>query len=231
MQLFHGFDRSYLDRLRDRDPEIEAHFVVYFSELIAIKLRGLRSRSLAEDVRQETFFRIFRALRTGVVIREPARLGAFVVAVCNNVLKEQFRSQSHSPRFFSEEIDTLADQRADTEAQVLNAERQRILRAMIAKLPDIKSRLLHAMLVEGLGRREMCERLGVPRAYLRVLLHRATSSLRSNLLDGRPTRPLPLVAASATRRRRGRRGLARGGSQKCLPSQETADDRSMRTCT
>ena len=76
MKLFDGFDHAYLEHLRSGAPETEAHFIRYFSELILVKLRRqLPSRAIIDDVNQETFLRVFRALRTLGGIREPERPG------------------------------------------------------------------------------------------------------------------------------------------------------------
>src|SRR5262250_3442791 len=91
---FQAFDESYVERLQAGDFRTQEHFVAYFSELIQLKLRSrLNSPQAIEDVRQETFTRVFAALRDGK-IRQPDRLGAFVNSMCNNVLLEHYRSNS-----------------------------------------------------------------------------------------------------------------------------------------
>src|SRR5690606_6035759 len=102
-----SFDGLYVRRLRDRDPDTERHFAAYFGELLRIKLRArLRDRQLVEEACQETFVRVLRVLRSADGIREPERLGAFVNAVCGNVLQELYRSERrHRPaddRWFAE---------------------------------------------------------------------------------------------------------------------------------
>src|SRR5271170_2618518 len=50
---FQKFDDAYLDSLRKGDRRTEEHFVLYFSELIHLKLRSrLNSRDAIEDVRR-----------------------------------------------------------------------------------------------------------------------------------------------------------------------------------
>lgn len=61
---FQLFTSEYVQRLTGGDSEIERHFTNYFSELLQIKLRrSLRSSQSIEDIRQETFLRVFSALR------------------------------------------------------------------------------------------------------------------------------------------------------------------------
>ena len=89
---FCAFDKSYLERLRAGDFRTEQHFASYFGALIQIKMRSHgRSSEDMEDIRQETFIRVFKALRSEGGIREPEKLGAFVNSICNNVRSEFYR--------------------------------------------------------------------------------------------------------------------------------------------
>ncbi len=93
---FFSFDESYLQRLRGGDFPTEQHFVDYFGQLLLIKLRSrLRSSQSVDDIRQETFVRVLKAVRTGGV-RSAEGLGSFVNSICNNVLQEHYRSSARS---------------------------------------------------------------------------------------------------------------------------------------
>src|SRR5579864_9561433 len=106
---FQSFDGSYLGRLRSGDFSTQQHFVAYFSELIRIKLRKrLPSTGAMEDVRQETFTRVLRLL-TEKRIHQPERLGAFVNSVCNNVLRERYRSECREIPAGDEFVDAIPD--------------------------------------------------------------------------------------------------------------------------
>jgi RNA polymerase sigma-70 factor (ECF subfamily) len=175
-----AFDATYLQRLRSGDPETERNFVSYFGELIRIKLRArLRSKHLVEDVRQETFLRVFRAVRSPEGIREPERLGAFVNSVCNNVLLEVFRSQGRHPTPAEEPEPARDETSPDPESSLLTEERKKQVRHVIEALPAKDRRLLHALFLEDRDKDEICAQLGVGRDYLRVLLHRAKLQFRS----------------------------------------------------
>src|SRR5947209_17619757 len=106
-----SFDEEYVRRLAARDPFVEQHFCQYFGDLLLIKLRGrVRSPQLIEDIRQETFLRVLKNLRKSG-IDHPERLGAYVLAVCNNIMLESFRSEG---RFceMNDESSVLLDPRA-----------------------------------------------------------------------------------------------------------------------
>src|SRR5580698_5275894 len=90
VELF-AFTREYVERLREGDPSTELHFVAYFDQLLRIKLRSrMLASETVEDLRQETYIRVFGKLREDG-IRQPERLGAFVNSTCNNVLMEFYR--------------------------------------------------------------------------------------------------------------------------------------------
>ena len=85
---FHSFDESYLSRLRAGDFRTQEHFSAYFSSLIKIKLGSrLKSAETIEDVRQETFYRVWLAILSGSV-NNPQGFGSYVYSVCKNVLSE-----------------------------------------------------------------------------------------------------------------------------------------------
>ena len=85
---FYSFDEEYLRRLGARDPATEAHFVAYFSERLRITLRarGVDSHTI-EDVRQETFCRVWVAVQSGNV-NNPRGFGSYVHSVCKHVLSK-----------------------------------------------------------------------------------------------------------------------------------------------
>ena len=92
-----AFDADYVRRLIAEDPETERHFTAYFGDLLSLKLRSrLRSAAQVEDARQETFVRVLTALKKKGTLDSPESLGAFVNAVCNNVLLETYRSSGRA---------------------------------------------------------------------------------------------------------------------------------------
>ncbi|HLK67957.1 MAG TPA: sigma-70 family RNA polymerase sigma factor [Bryobacteraceae bacterium] len=174
---FYSFDAAYLERLAAGDPEIERHFNQYFSELILIKLRARQySKSFIEDVRQETFLRVFQALQRKS-IREPDRIGAFINTVCNNVVLEFGRSGSRLT-YTDERAPEAADERADCEQELVSREEAVQVRAVLAKLTPKNRQLLSAVFLEERSNEEVCQQFKVDQNYLRVLLFRARAQFR-----------------------------------------------------
>ncbi len=178
---FQPFTADYVERLTRGDCEIERHFTGYFAELLRIKLRkSLRCFESVEDVRQETFLRVFSALRSGRGLTNPGKLGAFVCGVCNNVLSEHYRTVSRHSHLPEKDIDPQ-ELGPDPEAEFVNEERKRCVRAILNTLPAKDREILRLVFLEEREKVEVCRICQVDRNYLRVLLHRAKNRFREGL--------------------------------------------------
>jgi RNA polymerase sigma-70 factor (ECF subfamily) len=191
-----SFDESYVERLTAGDFRTQEHFVAYFSELIQLKLRSrLHSPQAIEDVRQETFTRVFAALRSGK-IRQPDRLGAFVNSMCNNVLLEQYRASSRDSSLDDEEETDFPALTVDVLGAIAAKQMAEKIREILEEMPERDRRLLREVFLEERDKDEVCRDFGVDRDYLRVLLHRAKQSFKSLYLKNMAARPPGVVAAA-----------------------------------
>ena len=194
MQL-QSFDELYVERLRTGDFRTQEHFVAYFSELIQLKLRSrLHSPQAIEDVRQETFARVFVALRSGK-IRQPDRLGAFVNSMCNNVLLEHYRSASRDTPLEDEQNQEFPAVNVDVLGAIAARQIGEKIREILEEMPERDRRLLREVFLEERDKDDVCRDFGVDRDYLRVLLHRAKQSFKSLYLKHMAARPPGVVAA------------------------------------
>jgi RNA polymerase sigma-70 factor (ECF subfamily) len=176
---FCAFDADYVSNLCVGDPKTQAHFVAYFSELLQIKLRSrLQSLQAIEDVRQETFARVFLVLRKDG-LRQPERLGAFVNTVCHHVLSEHYRTTSGSESLDVEGRPELPDKAASALDMIAAKQMKEKIHAILKALPPRDSSLLYAVFIEERDRDEVCREFGVDRDYLRVLLHRAKQEFKT----------------------------------------------------
>ena len=175
------FDERYLSGIRDRDPEVESHFVAYFRMPIWLKARRqLHSLDLAEDAAQETVLRVLRYFRSGKNLDYPERLPAFVQSICHNVTLEMIRTKTRF-RQAPETAPDPEDPSSNAEVQAVSEERKALVREILARLPDKDRDLLHLSTFEEMDKAELCERFGVGPEYLRVLLHRARQRFRAAL--------------------------------------------------
>ena len=190
-----SFDESYVERLRAGDFRTQEHFVAYFSELIQLKLRSrLRSPQAIEDVRQETFSRVFAALHGGKV-RQPERLGAFVNSMCNNVLLEHYRASSRDSSLEDEDQEDFPAISVDLLGALAAKQLREKIREILEEMPERDRRLLREVFLEERDKDAVCRDFGVDRDYLRVLLHRAKQQFKSLYLKNMAGRPPGSMAA------------------------------------
>jgi RNA polymerase sigma-70 factor (ECF subfamily) len=176
----HTFDAPYLERLRDGEPETERHFCGYFAELILLKVCGRRLGAYFDDIRQETFLRVLRTLRSPDGLRDAGALGAFVSTVCNHVMLEVGRWRKRHDVPPADKPDMLPDHSAPTaETQLISEERQFAVRRVIESLAPRERDLLSALFLEERDKDHVCAEMGVTRDYLRVLVHRAKSQFKA----------------------------------------------------
>jgi len=181
---FTAFDAAYLERLQRGDAGTARHFTAYFSELIKLKLRSrLQSKEAIEDVRQETFVRVFALMRTEEGIRHPERLGALVNSVCNLVLLEHYRSHRKSGDPIEEAPEAAMIAEEATAAGLLESgDAQRLVRLILSGLSERDRLLLQSVLLEERDKDQVCAELGLSREYLRVLVHRAKQAFKTSYL-------------------------------------------------
>lgn len=169
--------------------------MAYFSELIQLKLRSrLRSPQAIEDVRQETFTRVFAALHGGKV-RQPERLGAFVNSMCNNVLLEHYRASSRDSSLEDEDQEDFPAISVDLLGALAAKQLGEKIREILEEMPERDRRLLREVFLEERDKDAVCRDFGVDREYLRVLLFRAKQSFKSLYLKNMATRPPGSMAA------------------------------------
>jgi RNA polymerase sigma-70 factor (ECF subfamily) len=196
---FCSFDAHYIENLCAGDQRTEEHFVNYFTALLQLKLRPrLKSSQAIEDVRQETFARVIKALRSEGSLRQPDRLGAFVNTVCNHVLLEHYRSsarhQTQNQSIDVEGYPELPSPRASALEIAVEKQMKGKVREILLDLPVRDRSLLKAVFLDERDREEVCREFGVDREYLRVLLHRAKQGFKVEYLR-RMGNPSPNLSA------------------------------------
>ena len=174
---FFTFDKGYVERLRSGDPSTEQHFVAYFEQLLRIKLRSrMLTSDKVEDLRQETFIRVIAAVRKDGV-RHPERFGAFVNAICNNVLLEHYRSSAKKQPMEGALME-IPDPTLDLEGMLVTKQSSERVRRILDEMPRRDRDLLRAIFLEEKEKDAVCRQFGVDRDYLRVLLHRAKDKFK-----------------------------------------------------
>lgn len=190
------FDQEYVARLTRGDTEIERHFAIYFGDLLLIKLRArVRSPQLIEDARQETLLRVLNVLRNKGGIEHPERLGAFVNSVCENVMRELFRSDGRLQQM-PENAAEPVDEGASADSSFVTAERKAAVRRVLTSLGETDRRILRMLFLEERDKDEVCRELRIDRDYLRVRVHRALARCRASIEKSQPSVSIAKVAGT-----------------------------------
>lgn len=173
------FDADYLKRLKEGEAATEHHFAGYFDPLIRMKASkaGPQSARAADDIRQETLLRVLESVRHDKV-EHPERLGAYVLAVCHNVIRESFRGDRRYVQL-PEHHDDVASTHQSAERDLLEQERKKLLEKALSELNAKDRGLLARICRDDQDKDSICRDFGVTREYLRVLLHRARIRLRA----------------------------------------------------
>jgi RNA polymerase sigma-70 factor (ECF subfamily) len=154
------------------DLEAERELIQRFLRPVRVMLLS-RSRNpdLASDLVQETMLEVLRALRRGV-LREPAKLSGFVIAIARNVLNGHFRNAAQRPESL-ELHDNLPDLSSGTNL-VEDREREDLAMRAISSLEPVDRQILQLTLVEGLKPGAIAERLRLSPEVVRQRKLRAT---------------------------------------------------------
>jgi RNA polymerase sigma-70 factor (ECF subfamily) len=139
---------------------------------------------VVDELKQEIFVRVFAVLRGKEGIRQASRLGAFVNSVCNNVLLEHYRSSSRTTALQEDEEEVeIPDLKIDILGSVMSGETASRVRSVLDGLGERDRRLLKAIFLEEQDKDDVCRDFHVDRSYLRVLLHRAKQTFKSQFMS------------------------------------------------
>jgi RNA polymerase sigma-70 factor (ECF subfamily) len=192
----HEDDQRIVERLLARDERVFVELVTSLHpRLVAMATRILGDEAAAEDVAQETWRRVTRALPR---FQGKSRLSTWIFATLIN------RARSRLARDRKAEVPTLPEEHdpfagrfllgqwrespqpwpSETDPERKLAAKQMIVlvEQTLRELPERQRLVVTMRDVEGLDAAATCEALGISEENQRVLLHRGRTNLR-DLLD------------------------------------------------
>src|SRR5262245_6389287 len=172
-----GDGEAAVDRVLAGDVEAFAEIVERWQNpLVALAYRFCHDRSMAEDMAQEAFVRVFRSLRQW---RRDAAFSTWLFAVATNVYRSELRRKRPPPApLEDDEVADPLDVAADHEDLDRRAAVRRALQALPAKYRDVLVLFyFHDMDVE-----RAAASLGVPVGTVKSLLSRGRGLLRGKLV-------------------------------------------------
>ena len=150
---------------------IDQLFSQHYNEALLYTISLCRSRTMAEDIVSDAFFKALTMADDSIRDFKP-----WLLTVCRNEFISSCRKNS---RFTAEEIpEELADEREQAIDAIIRREEYRSLYRAIGLLPDAQKEAVTLFYFSGLPVRSISEITGKSEANVKVLLCRGRDKLR-----------------------------------------------------
>ena len=183
-----GYEEQLVERLKRRDEAAFSELVrLYQTRIFRLVLRMLGDRAEAEDVAQEVFITVFKAIDS---FRGDSKLSTWMYRVATNHCKNRIKYLDRRARGKKQELDELAEhgtlesasmssssQIARPDQQVEANQIELIVRAAIGELDEDQRELVILRDVENLSYEEIQQITGLPEGTVKSRLHRARLAL------------------------------------------------------
>jgi RNA polymerase sigma-70 factor, ECF subfamily len=183
-------DLALADQLQRREPEaIAAIYDRYGSLVYSLFLRTTRDQSIAEDLVQELFLRIWN--RAGDFDRSRGSLTVWILSIARNMGIDYLRSAHAKFNTKLQPIDTAAEMpRGPVEREPESAiDQDRAVQAAMAQLSQKQKVVLELAYFEGFSQTEIAERLQEPLGTVKSWTRSALQSLRT-AVKAHPSTPV-----------------------------------------
>lgn len=175
-----------IEKLKRRDEHAFSQFVLQYQERVfRLLLRMIGDRAEAEDLAQEVFISIFKAIEG---FRGDSQLSTWVYRVAANHCRNRIKYLARRRRQLTEDFDEHSDERVLASSaqervaapdQLMEARQtERLLQAGLLSLDEEQRELVVLREVEHLSYEEIMAITGLPEGTVKSRLHRARASLR-----------------------------------------------------
>jgi len=175
-----GDDSGLVDRLRRGDPgAFEDLVIAYQHRVFSVALRMLGSRAEAEELAQEVFLRVHRAVAE---FRGDAKLSTWLYTIASRLCLNRLASgERRMARAGEETLMRLASSHPGPGDELERSELSAALHRAIAELPDERRIVIVLRDLEGLAYEEIAAALDLELGTVRSRLHRARMDLKEKL--------------------------------------------------
>jgi len=142
---------------------------------IAFKFTGRFEE--AEDLTQEVFFKVYKALAT---YKKEQDFSWWLVSISRNACIDYYRSVKRERKILTDNFDKLKDFRFEglsPQGSMESAERSRALRERLNELPDELRTVLILRDLKGLSYKEIADQLGLVEGTVKSRIHRGRAEL------------------------------------------------------
>jgi RNA polymerase sigma-70 factor (ECF subfamily) len=159
-----GDEKAFCDLIRDIEPLV-----------FNLAYRMLGNRQDAEDMSQEAFLRVYKALPS---YRGDASFKNWALRICKNVCLDEIRRRASRISAEGEVPETVAD-KADVQVEVLATERRKSLETAINSLDDRAKMLIVLRDINGLSYSAIAEITDMELGTVKSAINRARKKLRA----------------------------------------------------
>jgi RNA polymerase sigma-70 factor (ECF subfamily) len=178
-------DETLLARIAERDSQALALLYERYARLVySLALRMLGNAELAEDIVQETFWRVWRRNQTYRTGR--GSVVGWISGIARNLSIDELRRQRARP---SEVHDTganpvlrdMVDRRMDVVGVALEGERRDLIEAALSQITPEQRQAIELAYFGGLSQSQIAERLQSPIGTIKTRIRSGLRKLREVL--------------------------------------------------
>lgn len=171
---------------RGDEAALEALYDRHAASVMGLALRILGESGAAEEVVQETFWRLWQ--RAGTYSQERGVFAGWLLRICRNLSIDKIRREQARPGFFGGEAAEAAlalkpDPGSDVPSLVSSRRDAQVLRNALAGLPPEQRQVLELAYFRGLTRQEIAEHTGAPLGTIHTRARLGLEKLRSALAE------------------------------------------------
>ncbi|GAB4581956.1 MAG: sigma-70 family RNA polymerase sigma factor [Anaerolineales bacterium] len=167
---------------------LEALYDQYAPAVMGVALRIVQDHAVAEEIVQETFWRVWK--NAGGFQRERGQFSGWLFAIARNIAIDRLRKVKTQPQI---SMDQANDQEPPLEKQpdlgmnvaeaAFTTIKHKQVRSAIQMLPQEQSQVIQLAYFQGLSRQEIAEALKTPLGTVHTRARLALQKLRSLLIE------------------------------------------------
>lgn len=180
-----GDDETLIERIAGGDSVALSLLYDRYARLVfGMALRVLANREAAEDIVQETFWRVWR--RSSTFRTSRGQVAAWITGIAHNLAIDELRRQRSRPNPVYDAEDRpvlreLEDTRSDVVGAALDGERRRLISEALARIPEEQRAVIELAYFAGLSQSEIAEQLQNPIGTVKTRARLALQKLRDIL--------------------------------------------------
>jgi RNA polymerase sigma-70 factor, ECF subfamily len=178
-------DEVLLARVAAGDSRaLETLYDRYSRIVYSTALRMLGAADLAEEVVQETFWRVWR--RSGTFQPGRGQVSSWILGIAHNLAIDELRRQRARPTPVYDEEDRpvlrdIEDHRIDVAGAAIEEEQRRLINAALAQIPAEQREAIELAYFAGLSQSEIAMRLKNPLGTVKTRIRLGLQKLRDVL--------------------------------------------------